>query len=88
MWDGKNELSNKIEDIVAESINGLTRKNIFGEQNLMLLESSEISIGIRNSGTQPKTNISLRLAPSMDNKLPLQVVEELEVLLRNELVGE
>ena len=88
LWDGKNELSNKIEDIVAESINGLTRKNIFGEQNLMLLESSEISIGIRNSGTQPKTNISLRLAPSMDNKLPLQVVEELEVLLRNELVGE
>jgi len=88
LWNGKNELSNKIEDIVAESINGLTRKNIFGEQNLMLLESSEISIGIRNSGTQPKTNISLRLAPSMDNKLPLQVVEELEVLLRNELVGE
>ena len=88
LWDGKNELSDKIENLVAESINGLTRKNIFGESNLMLLESSEISIGIRNSGTQPKTNISLRLAPSMDNELPLQVVEELEVLLRNELVGE
>ena len=51
----------------------------------MLLENDEISIGIRNSGTQAKTNISLRVVPEVDYSAALNTVEEIHKILKKVL---
>ena len=85
-WDGKNLLSNNVEKIIKNSLDGLQRKKIAGESNLLLLEGSGISFGIRNSGTQAKTNVSLRLAPNISPEIPLQVMDDVIKFLTKELV--
>jgi hypothetical protein len=50
------------------------------------LEKEGLSIGIRNSGTQAKTNVSLRLAPGVDNSTPMETVEQILAALRQALV--
>ena len=88
LWDGKNALSDQIEEIVSSSLGELQRKSIAEEPNLMLLEGDGISIGIRNSGTQPKTNVSLRLAAGIDEQIPLETVNQIVELLKENIVNQ
>ena len=88
LWDGKNALSDQVEEIVSSSLGELQRKSIAEEPNLMLLEGDGISIGIRNSGTQPKTNVSLRLAAGIDEQIPLETVNQIVELLKENIVNQ
>lgn len=66
LWDGINELSNMVENLVSKEFGEgvLHRQKIVGEANLLLLSGNQdgvdISIGIRNSGTEAKTSITAR----------------------------
>ncbi len=72
-WDGKNELAEKVfslvENNLGHNIANLKKENIHGENNLLMikgvLNNCPISVGIRNSGTEAKTSISIRAAPNM-----------------------
>jgi hypothetical protein len=52
----------------------------------MLLEIDGISIGIRNSGTQAKTNVSLRISPGFKHSDAIEAVEQIIATLRDTLV--
>ena len=69
LWTGNNDLANTVEYIATNSLGEMVRSGLVGEANLMLLENDVISIGVRNSGTQAKTNVSLRVAPGTDFSL-------------------
>ena len=84
-WTGENELADTIENIAARNLGDMKRGGLVGESNLMLLENGEISIGVRNSGTQAKTNISLRVVPEIDYSPALKTVEEIHEILKKEL---
>ena len=84
-WTGDNELADAIEDIANRSLGAMKRGGLVGEANLMLLENDEISIGVRNSGTQAKTNISLRVVPGVDYSAALNAVEEIHEVLKKVL---
>ena len=85
-WTGDNELADSVEHIANLKLGEMSRHGLVGEKNLMLLEKDGVSIGVRNSGTQAKTNVSLRLAPGIDNSIPLQVVEQIVACLKQALV--
>ncbi|MGB1827918.1 MAG: hypothetical protein ACPHN0_06870, partial [Candidatus Poseidoniaceae archaeon] len=82
---GSNSLSDDIEKIANEFLGEMNRNGLVGEPNLMLLEKDGISIGIRNSGTQAKTNVSLRVAAGIDYSTALDAVAEISELLRDSL---
>ena len=63
----------------------MNRSSLVGEPDLMLLEKDGVSIGVRNSGTQSKTNVSLRVAPNMDNTAALGALTDISELLRTRL---
>ena len=84
-WTGENELADTIENIAARNLGDMKRGGLVGESNLMLLENGEISIGVRNSGTQAKTNISIRVVPEIDYSPALKTVEEIHEILKKEL---
>lgn len=84
-WNGKNSLADKVEKIANNHLGEMVRGGLVGEANLMLLEKEGISIGVRNSGTQAKTNVSLRVAPGVDNAAASKAVAEISELLRGEL---
>ena len=75
-WDGVNVLSDEVEQMAKKglanlgSITNWQRSRLKGEKNLMLIHANfnneELSLGIRNSGTQAKISVSLRLS-SGDN---------------------
>ena len=72
--------------MAKQSLGDLTVSGLEGEENLLMLEKEGISIGIRNSGTQAKTNVSLRVSPGIDPGIAITVVEKItdklsEVLL-------
>ena len=90
MWDGRNELSDAVESMVrthlelAGSVAGWERMGLEGESNLMLLRCQfngmDASFGLRNSGTQEKTSISLRFSeyePGFDAMLLMRSVQNL-----------
>ena len=85
-WDGKNELAIKVISIITENLDNHRIENVAGEGNLLLVLGDNYSIGVRNSGTEAKTNISLRLTAGIDEKPYLLVVEIIENLLRNALI--
>ena len=67
-WTGDGKLADSVESMIIEYFGqegcSLSRKSIEGETSLLLLtgdvNSIPISVGIRNSGTQEKTSITLR----------------------------
>ena len=85
-WTGMNDLADTVEHIATQRLGPLNRGGLEGESNLMLLESEGISIGIRNSGTQAKTNVSLRVAPGQDAERPIEAVQQIIETLRRVLV--
>jgi len=84
-WDGSNSLSDDVEKIANNYLGVMHRRGLVGEPNLMLLEREGISIGIRNSGTQAKTNISLRVAAGIDHSTAVDAVAKISELLRDKL---
>ena len=88
MWDGKNEYADSIEAMaithlaLAGEVTNWQRTGLEGEPNLMLircqLNGYDVSLGIRNSGTQAKTSVSLRFAqadPGFDAMLMLRSIQ-------------
>ena len=67
-WTGEGRLADNVESMIIEyfgkEVCSISRKSIEGETSLLLLvgdiNSIPISIGIRNSGTQDKTSVTLR----------------------------
>jgi len=85
LWDGGNHLADKVESIAEKYLGEMNRSGLVGENNLMLLENGKTSIGVRNSGTQAKTNISLRVAPGVENSLAIKALEDIRDYLTREL---
>ena len=90
MWDGRNALSNTVESMVrthleqAGTVVDWVRGGLPGESNLMLVRCNfngmDMSFGLRNSGTQEKTSISLRFSqpdPGFDAMLLMRSVQNL-----------
>ena len=88
MWDGKNQYADSVESMaithfaLAGEVTNWQRMGLEGEPNLMLircqLNGSDVSLGIRNSGTQAKTSVSLRFAqadPGFDAMLLLRSIQ-------------
>ena len=88
MWDGKNQYADSVESMaithlaLAGEVTNWQRMGLEGEPNLMLircqLNGSDVSLGIRNSGTQAKTSVSLRFAqadPGFDAMLMLRSLQ-------------
>jgi phosphoglucosamine mutase len=82
LWTGSNDLAVTVEKIAADILGDIDCHGLEGEPNLMMLEKDGISIGIRNSGTQAKTNVSLRIAPGIDGEKPKQAAQAIIELLR------
>ena len=84
-WTGDGKLADSVESMIIEYFGqkncSLSRKSIEGETSLFLLSgnvnSVPISVGIRNSGTQEKTSISLRSMKDFEglNELLKLIVE-------------
>ncbi len=78
LWDGMNPLSDEIEKMARSHFEQCgevvqwKRHRLEGEENLMLIEAlldqAPLSLGIRNSGTQAKISLSLRLSSSIDHE--------------------
>ena len=85
-WTGNNQLADRIEDIANKHLGQMKRSGLVGEANLMLLENETVSIGVRNSGTQAKTNVSLRVVPESDPSRALETIEQIIETLQKELV--
>lgn len=91
VWNGTNDLSNEIENIARTHFEGCgeltqwNRHGLEGEANLMLIEAllngKPLSLGVRNSGTQAKISISLRL----DSSLEHEVIAPVMPILANHL---
>ena len=77
LWTGKNQLADEIETMAKSffsqhcEVGSWNRHGLEGEPNLMLisftLDGSPASLGVRNSGTQAKISVSLRLSPEIDS---------------------
>ncbi len=90
LWDGKNELSvetHKLaEDWFADNSNSISLSNleITGSTSLLLLEGKvedlPFSLGIRNSGTEAKISVSLRLSPGCKEKISAEPSELVDIL--------
>ena len=90
LWDGSNELSKEVEQLVSQElgVGVLHREDIVGESSLLLLGGKigevNVSIGIRNSGTEAKTSVTTRTS---DTKLELsQLTNKIADLLRLNLI--
>ena len=78
LWTGVNGLSDEIENMARAhleqcgKLSHWNRHGLEGEENLMLIEArldgAPISLGIRNSGTQAKISISLRLSSALEHE--------------------
>ncbi|MBT7245290.1 MAG: hypothetical protein HN874_07575, partial [Euryarchaeota archaeon] len=79
-------LADTVEHIATSKLGPMKRHGLIGEANLMLLEIDGISIGIRNSGTQAKTNVSLRISPGFKHSDAVESVEQIIATLRDTLV--
>ena len=79
LWDGKNKLSMEVHKLAEHwftknsSSSNLSSIEINGSKSLLLLqgevENLPFSLGIRNSGTEPKISVSLRLSPGCKERI-------------------
>ena len=91
-WTGDGKLSDAVENIINNHFNdencSFSRKKIDGETSLLLLSGHvngiAVSIGIRNSGTEEKTSLSIRAIEAIDGLNDLS--ESIIAFLTKELV--
>ena len=87
LWDGQNSLSDEIEIMAKQGLAKLgtlenwKRSRLQGEENLMLINANfnqgDLSLGIRNSGTQAKISVSLRLSKTPNGKGLEQLIDDI-----------
>ena len=87
LWDGINPLSDEIEQMAHRGLTNLgvvenwQRSRLKGEENLMLIHANfnqeKLSLGIRNSGTQAKISVSLRLSSRTNTSGLEKVIDSL-----------
>jgi hypothetical protein len=85
-WQRGNELQQTVSEHLLSSLDSLgiraQLRTIVGEENLLLVHGEgaggTLSFGIRNSGTQAKTSISLRLSPELEVEHFLSLLENIE----------
>lgn len=66
-WTGRNDLAEAVQREAEHWAGGpLERIDVEGEPALLLLQTEGISVAVRNSGTQAKTAISVRLAAGVE----------------------
>ena len=90
-WDGLNELSDETEVLLKDylqkhfTVENWERDRIEGEKNLMRIrakiDTRDISIGIRNSGTQEKISISVRMRSYHQRDVIDCLIDEVSKLL-------
>ena len=91
-WTGEGPIADRIEEMIRkffeERAINLKRKGIEGEKGLFLLRGDidgiEVSFGIRNSGTEAKTSLSIRAKSEMTGLE--EIATEITDLLRINLV--
>ncbi|MCH1423025.1 MAG: hypothetical protein L7U62_06005, partial [Candidatus Poseidoniaceae archaeon] len=96
LWDGENQLSDEVEKMSREhfetcgNITKWLRKRVEGEANLMLIEAHIdgrlLSLGIRNSGTQAKISVSLRLQAGMPHQKVSSVIDLITAYLAEQML--
>ena len=68
------------------------QRTIEGEDNLLLVAGERgtdvVSFGIRNSGTQAKTSLSVRLSPGLDSKPFEEMLMNVKASLQQVLQGD
>mgnify|MGYP001193857746 FL=1 len=85
LWNGENELSRNIEKLIQSNHPSAKRTYIDGENNLLLMQAEGFSIGIRNSGTEEKISISLRLRERESNEIFLTTLEKIKQILSEQM---
>ncbi|MBT4925460.1 MAG: hypothetical protein HON16_06895 [Euryarchaeota archaeon] len=95
LWDGVNSLSDEIEQMAKQGlaeigiVQNWQRSRLKGEENLMLIHANfnqgELSLGIRNSGTQAKISVSLRLSMNTDTNSLEQFVDSIVSHLKTKM---
>jgi len=90
LWDGKNDLSLQTHKLAEDWFSTtskstqLSNLEITGSVSLQLLqgeiENLPFSLGIRNSGTEPKISVSLRLSPGCKEKMSADPTELVDLL--------
>ena len=91
-WTGVGPITDRIEEIIQTALKGRTvnleRRGVEGEPGLFLLRGDidgiETSFGIRNSGTEAKTSLSIRAKSELDGLE--EIAEKISDLLQIELV--
>ena len=91
-WTGDGKLADAVENIIINHFidenSSFSRKKIDGETSLLLLKGHvngiAVSIGIRNSGTEEKTSLSIRAIEAIDGLNGLS--ESILAFLTKELV--
>ena len=87
LWDGKNDLADEVVELIEDHIPGaiLSREIIEGESSLLLLEGDlsgeRLSIGIRNSGTEAKTSLTIKSEITEFGDLATQLIAFLSAKL-------
>ena len=92
-WQRGNTLQKTVSERILTALkdNGIEAgtRTISGEENLLLVHGKglegTLSFGIRNSGTQAKTSLSLRLSPELKSETFLPLLEDIESLLSEAL---
>ncbi len=95
LWDGLNALSDEVEQMAQQglanlgSVTNWQRSRLKGEKNLMLIHANfnndDLSLGIRNSGTQAKISVSLRLSSNVNIYGLDQLVDSLVAHLKMQM---
>ncbi len=92
-WQRGNALQETVSDKILTTLKdkGIEAgtRTIEGEENLLLVHGDglegTLSFGIRNSGTQAKTSLSLRLSPELNAETFLPLLEDIERVLTEAL---
>jgi len=85
-WQKGNALQESVSNVIVSRLESLgvvaNLRTIEGEENLLLVHGKggegTLSFGIRNSGTQAKTSISLRLSPELKPEMFIPLLEDIE----------
>jgi phosphoglucosamine mutase len=95
LWTGQNRLADQAESIAKDffeqqgTVEQWNRHGLEGESNLMLIsfevDGHPASLGIRNSGTQAKISVSLRLSPNINPANAPDLMSSLTNLLGAEM---
>ena len=85
-WAAGSELFTTTQEGIVEAMEGMgftaQRRRIDGEDHLLLIHGTSpegvVSFGVRNSGTQAKTSVSVRLSKDLDHEPFVALLKQVE----------